>query len=213
MNGHAPYWPATGSQVLVTRKDRPNLARDAPELMYSSNTSSPVTSRMLAAAAKVIRYATSSPARRRCTNDRAGLAGPALVIVVEEAAIRHARSLDLRDRFLLLGHDRLGQARVGQRLGHILAIREHPGQEILDRFFLGGVADFFRNQQPREARNRVGVLTGRVGDGDTEIVRHLLGGAGGRGRHAGQTGFDESAGNVLHLAVRDLVLDGVDQLD
>src|SRR5229473_2941357 len=90
MNGSAPYWPATGSQVCVTKNDHPNLAREAAELVYSSNTSSAVTSRMLAAAAKVIRYAASSPPRRRCTNDRAGLAGPALLIVVEAAAImRH----------------------------------------------------------------------------------------------------------------------------
>ena len=54
MNGSAPNWSLTGSQVEVTRKLQPNLERDRAEFKYSSNTSNPVIKRMLAAAMKVI---------------------------------------------------------------------------------------------------------------------------------------------------------------
>src|ERR1019366_4627368 len=89
MNGRAPKLPATGSQVFVTKKLQPNLARASAERTQSWYTSKTVINRRVAAANSVMRCAISSAPRMRRRNARglhARLAGVAAFGVVAISA-------------------------------------------------------------------------------------------------------------------------------
>src|SRR5260221_5127036 len=43
MNGNAPNWSTTGSQIVVRRNDRPNLCKDSRDCVTSSKTINPTT--------------------------------------------------------------------------------------------------------------------------------------------------------------------------
>ncbi len=77
---------------------------------------------------------------------------------------------------------------------------------------LAGIGGLGGDQQPGEARDRVGILARGVGDGDAIVGRHLLD-AGGRFGYAVDIALHPVAGRVLHVSEGDLVLHGVDQLD
>jgi hypothetical protein len=65
MKGSAPKSPLMGSHVLVVKKLQPNACRDSVEVFYNCSTRRPVTRRIENAAAKVMRYVTSSPFLKR----------------------------------------------------------------------------------------------------------------------------------------------------
>src|SRR5579863_2043049 len=215
MNGSAPKFSATGSQVEVTKKFQPNLCRGRAELRYSSKTSSTVTRKILAAKISVIRWAISSPLVSRRTHLRAR---PGVLGIPEPPSEPWTKTVepdilvDPRNGFLFLGHDGLGQRGISQWLAVLLPVGHHPVQEVRDHLLFLRIIDLSRDQEPSEARDGVSVLAGGVGDGDSKVVGHLLGSAGGRLRHAGEVRLDEVTGGVLHPPVSDVVLDGVDKL-
>src|SRR5579862_4360804 len=94
---------------------------------------------------------------------------------------------------------------------HLLTAVHHPSQKVDDDLTLGRVFRLCWNQQPREARDRVRIFTRSIGDGHTEVSGHRLHGTGGGG-YAVERRFHKIPGSVLHAAVRNLVLHGVDEL-
>src|SRR5665213_1694450 len=158
-NASAPNCPAFGSQTCVTRKCQPNFSRGSAELIQSSYTIAAVTSRISAADTVTSRRTTSSPLKNRRAKARApdgclslrGTRASLCGIVVSELVI--CSLLNLGDRLELLCHDSLGQLRVGERLGHVLPVTQHPLHEVDERLLLGRVGDLARHEQPREARD------------------------------------------------------------
>src|SRR5581483_2418211 len=69
-----------------------------------------------------------------------------------------------------------------------------------------------RNQEPREAGDRISIFAGSVRDRDAEVRRHFGRGCGCSG-HAIERRLDKSAGGITNDSVRDFVLDGIDQFD
>src|SRR2546425_1666737 len=198
-----------GSQTLVKKKCQPNLWRASRELAHSSYTSRLVTSTTEAAKHSVRRCAISSPLRSRRKNARGPAKGPVARTTWEDAAML----LNLGDGLHLLFDDFFREFCIRKRLGEFLAVGQHPLQKSLQGVPLRSVRDLCRYQQPGKARNRIGGLSVGVGDGNTEIIRHVHG-RGSRCRaDSGKVRLYEVPCGVSHTPIRHVVLDGVDQLD
>src|SRR5260370_25456930 len=63
---------------------------------------------------------------------------------------------------------------IGQLLGHRLPLIQHPIQEVQNDLLRAGVFGLRRDQEPSESGDRISILTGCVGDGDTEIGGRAL---------------------------------------
>src|ERR1051326_4316126 len=169
MNGSAPNFSKTGSQVLVKKKFQPNLCRGRAELWMSSYTSRTVTRKMLAPKISVIRCAISSPARSlrakaRTPPGRTGLpdaaaSGCDFMVPTEVAMLLNSGNL-----LFLLGHHSFGKWSVGERFAVFLPICQHPTQEITNRIPLAAIVKLIGNQEPGEARSGIGTFPWRVGD-------------------------------------------------
>src|SRR5512133_1673302 len=108
-------------------------------------------------------------------------------------------------------HDILRKRCITELFSHFLPLSGHPRQEVLNDLTLLGVLRRLRNQEPSEADDGVGVLAWSIRNRDPEVRRHFRGGRCGGG--AFERGLDVVAGRVLHRAVWNLVLYGVDQLN
>src|SRR5215472_9850451 len=162
-----------------------------------------------AANRNVMIRAISSPSRSRDKREREPARGPAPGTVVDVVATL----LNVAQSLLFHGDHLFGKARVRKSLGIILPVNKHPRNETLDSVALRRVRDFRGDEQPGKTGNGVGLLARSVSDGHSEIFGHRLGSAGGGGGDPCERGFDENAGSILHVAVRDLVGFGVDKLN
>src|SRR6267378_1513818 len=193
----------------INEKLKPNLWRARAEPCHNSKTSSTVTRTTEAANKKVIIRAISSPSRSRERNEREPATGPApgtVVVVV-------ATLLDVVERLQFLCDDFLGKLRVGQGLGVVLTVREHPLNESFDGVALSGVGKLSWNKQPCKTGDGVCSLARSVRNGNAEIVRHVFCCGSRRGSDACKVCLDEGAGRVFHATVSHVVLDRVDQLN
>src|SRR5271167_1697732 len=214
MKGSAPNSPALGSQTRVAKKAKPNLWRARTEPCQSSKTKSRVMSTTEAANKNVISRTISSPSRRRLKKDREPTRGSALGRVVLEVDISSGRRLlDAVESLYFFCDHFLGQLCVGKSLGIVLPVGQHPLYETLDSIALGAIREFSWNEQPGKTGDGICRFAWGIRDGNAEVVRHALCGAGGRGRHARKIGLDERAGRILHGSVGHLILDGINQLD
>src|SRR6266852_1451835 len=195
--------------MLVNKKCQPNLCRASMELAHSSYTSRLVTSTTEAAKHSVRRCAISSPLRSRRKNARGPEKGPAARTTWEDAAIL----LNPGDGLHFLFDDFFRESCIRKRLGEFLALGQHPLQKTLQSVPLRSVRNPCGNQQPGKARNRIGGLSVGVGNGNTEIIRHVLR-RGSRSRaDSGKVRLYEVPCGVSDTPVGHVVLDGVDQLD
>src|SRR5712692_8528432 len=119
--------------------------------------------------------------------------------------------LDLFDSLQFTHLHFLWQPSVGQRLGVILSVRQHPVQEALYGVPLGWILNPRRNQEPSKTRDRIGRLTRRISDGNPEIIGHIARCSGCRSRDARQLSFDEASSSILDSAVGEVILDRVNQ--
>src|SRR5580692_461647 len=211
MNGNAPYCSMIGSHTDVTKKCRPNLWRGNTEFVQSWYTSSTVISTTLAANRNVINRAISSPCRMRERKEREPTMGPALGRFVLDVATVSCQLLNGIDCLLFLFYDFLGKLRVGEAFRIALPVREHPLQEAFDRVALRSILKFLRNQQPREARDGVSRFPGRVGNGHSEICRHILCRSGRSRTDARQISFHETSGGIFYRSVGNVILRRVNQ--
>src|SRR5260370_29455436 len=94
---------------------------------------------------------------------------------------------------------------IGQLLGHMLPLIQHPIQEVQNDLLRAGVFGLRRDQEPSESGDRISILTGCVGDGDTEIGGSALhrGGSSGDSLRAGSY---QSSPSTFLSAMRDVVL-------
>src|SRR5581483_4431545 len=208
-NGNAPKSSKTGSQVRVTRNCQPNFSRARAEFRYNSKTSRPVIRMMEEAKTSVTRCATSSPARKRARNTRMRTGGRASSTVTALLAMLSNPG----NSFHFLGNHFLGQPSIGERFGHLLPIGQHPMQEIRNGLALHAIGDPGGNQQPGETGDGICILPGRIGYGNSKVIRHLPARASRRSGDACQVGVYKVASGIAHRAVGHLVLDCVNQLD
>src|SRR5271169_5908742 len=180
MKGSAPNSPALGSQTRVTKKAKPNLWRARTEPCQSSKTKSKVMSTTEPANKKVMRRTISSPSRRRLKNEREPATGPALgrVVLVVDISSRR-KLLNAVESFRLFGYHFLGQLCVGESLGIVLSIGQHPFYETFDGIALGTIREFGRNEQPGKTRDGISSLARGISNGNAEVVGHALRGTGG----------------------------------
>ncbi len=68
--------------------------------------------------------------------------------------------LNLRESFQLFGHHALRQRSVRKSFRHLLSGTEHPLNELYETLSLRRVLDFGGHQEPGEARDRIGGLSG-----------------------------------------------------
>src|SRR5260370_5284378 len=198
-----------GSQTEVRKKLNPNLWRARAEPCHNSKTRSTVTSTTEAANKKAIMRAISSPSRSRERNDREPATGPALGTVL----IVVATLLDVVQGLEFLGDDFLRKLCIGQGLGVVLAVCEHPLNEALDGVALAGVGKLSGNEQPGKAGDGIGCFARSVRNGNAEVVWHVLRRAGRCGGDASEVCLHESARGGFHAAIRDVGLDRVSQFD
>ena len=126
---------------------------------------------------------------------------------------RLALERDLLDLPVDLLDDLGGQRRVEQIGRVLLAVVAGPPQELRQRAALARVGLIAVDEQPREAGNRVRLVTGSVGQRHPKVSRHGLGRRR-RGRcRAVDRGLDELAGLVADLGHRLLIGSRVRQLD
>src|SRR6516162_2501540 len=121
--------------------------------------------------------------------------------------------LNLIDGLQLLGHNFLGKLCIRQALRVILSVTQSPLNKALQCIALCGVGKLLRNQKPSEGGDRIRGFARRVGDGNAEVFRHVLGRSSSRGAYCPQAGLHEYSVGVLYLSVRYFVRLGVDELD
>src|SRR6476660_8878874 len=141
MKGSAPNSPATGSQVSVRQKLRPNLLIDSTASRLSSKAMPATISTMRKAKKPVPSLKPRSGYRKR----RVGLDTGSLTL----------RNLDLRQGRHLELDDGLGQWRVAEVSAVLLAVGQCPLHEVHHGLGLALVLRVLVEQQPREGRNRV----------------------------------------------------------
>jgi hypothetical protein len=93
-----------------------------------------------------------------------------------------------------------------------LPVFQRPLQESFYGVALARIGKLFRNQQPSEAGDGVSRLAGCVGDGNAEIVGHILHRTGSRSADAREIRLHETACGILDGAVSNVVLRGIDEL-
>src|ERR1700756_4179592 len=77
------------------------------------------------------------------------------------------------------------QRSVAQRSSLTLAVIEHPVEKSNQSLRLGCIAGVGWDQQPGKAGDRIGVRTGGIGNGDSVVGGHRLGGGRSRGSYTG----------------------------
>src|SRR5262249_33237645 len=104
---------------------------------------------------------------------------------------------DLLDARLELLHHRRRQRRIEKRSRIFLTVVDRPPQELDQRLALGLVLLISVHEKPSEARDRISLIPWCVRQGDTEIIRHVAGGSGGRRRRAVARRLAELASLIL----------------
>src|SRR5215472_8622956 len=209
MNGNAPKSPSTGSQVVVLKKANPNLCLGMAESRHSSRTNRTDMRTTVAAKTKVIRRAISSPSRRRDRKEREPETGPAPGSDAEAVATL----LNFGQSLLLLSDDFLRQPRVRKSFSVILPVTEHPRHETLYGVALGRIGELLGDQQPGKSGNGIRLFSFGIGDGNAEVVRHILSCTGCSRSNAGERGLHKNTIGILYVTVGNLVSFCVDQLD
>src|SRR5262245_41254078 len=224
MNGRAPNWRATGSQVEVHRKAAPKVRSAGRAFQKRMAAIASAIATTVSAKTSVTARNAGSPKRRRGVvgpvagwgRGRGVVAGRETGRVAGTTGVSRSRAgvapgravsvvlptdLDLAERLPLEGDDRGRQRRVAELGGELLAVAEHPLEERLDRLALAGVVDAARDQEPGEAGDWIRLRPLRVGDRHTEIGRHICRGRGGGGGHALQTVLHVLAGTVADVGI------------
>src|SRR5260370_12210558 len=104
------------------------------------------------------------------------------------------------------------QRSISQLLGHRLPLIQHPIQEVQNDLLRAGVFGLRRDQEPSESGDRISILTGCVGDGDTEIGGHALNRRSSSG-DSFEAAFYKFSRSIFHAAIGNVVLHGINQLD
>src|SRR6266851_6330521 len=145
MNGSAPNWPATGSQVSVRQNANPNFRMDSIDWRVSSN---PIAATIATTSSANAPVASLNP--RSCFRMSAWSLQPAL---------RYRwLCLDLGQcRHLHLNHIRR-KRRVPEIGAVFLAIGQRPFQDVDHDLCLSLVLGVLVQQQPRERRDGIGAF-------------------------------------------------------
>src|SRR5262245_46974472 len=190
MKGSAPKSPATGSQIRVTQKLKPNLSMDSCELRHSS---APMATTI------AIRRSAKRPVKTRKLRSPPSRNGNR-----ERATNRSPLQLDLLDGGHLQLHDFFWQRSVPQIRSELLPVSQRPLQEVDEGLRLHLVFGTLVQQQPRKGGNRVDALPRGVRDRDAEVLRHALGRDCGRSRDGLHRAFDEFTRGVLNRPEGDI---------
>src|SRR5215471_9494078 len=146
MNGSAPKSPATGSQVFVRQKFRPNLAMVSFESRKSSKPI-PATSRTTRSAKNPV--PTRKP-RSSALLRRPGFFGISYAPAFLRLDPVESRELELDDAF--------GKRRVAERGGVLLPVRQRPAREVLHDLPPSLVLRGLVEKEPGERGDRVDAL-------------------------------------------------------
>src|SRR2546426_8340178 len=137
----------------------------------------------------------------------------AVVILLACRQERLALVGDLPEPCLDLLHDLGRQWRVEEIRRVLLAVVDHPPEELHQQLALRLVGLVFVDEEPREARDRVRVIAGGVRERDTEIGGHGPPRAGRRGRRRLDARLDERPRGLTNRRRGGGGLDGVGPLD
>src|SRR5262249_28959887 len=157
-------------------------------------------------AARTTKEKTRSPdrypemARRGDDDSRSTVAVPASRLISPSSLGGQQRSPGIRDLLQLcldLLHDGRGERRVEERGRMLLPVVDRPPQELHERTTLGFVLLILVDEQPREARDGIGLLTRGVRQRHAKIGGHVLGRPSRGPRRGLHTGLSEVAGPVL----------------
>src|SRR6266566_1681681 len=228
--GAAPYTSATGSQVDVQRKEGPKrrsagraLTNSTPRMTTIRSGSASASSVSTSLYMRSLRSAPLSACHSVETLDLwaggagRGSSGSERIGRLRRRFSSHCAggSPDRLQAGLNPGPQLLGQWGVAELDRLRLAIVLHPPDELHQRAGLRGIAIGLVDEQPREARCGIRLRARRVGDGHPEVgVRsHVLHRARGGCRDRFERRRNPVAGAVAQRAKRDLVGDGIAQLD
>src|SRR5437667_9238311 len=115
---------------------------------------------------------------------------------------------DLPEPRLDLLHDLGRQRRVEEIRRVLLAVVDHPPEELHQQLALRLVGLVFVDEEPREARDRVRVIPGGGRGGDAEIRGHVRRGGGRRGRRRLAAPLDDLPRTITNVSRRKGGLDG-----
>ena len=177
MNGRAPNSPATGSQVDVRQKPRPNFWIERPSTGATARNRSPTTIRIRASPKAPV--ADTEPevpgiSRVACRSDL-----PVLASTPDVSRPRSCRAPPVSS-FTTVGRQR----RVAELRGELLPVGQRPFHEVHHGLRLRLVHGVLVEQQPRERRDGVGALDPAALVIDTRKSAGICGrGRRGRGGH------------------------------
>src|SRR5258706_5364227 len=182
MKGSAPYTSRVTSHTeFFTNAQSPVWASVGPPMRESSA----MISAAITSTPSPSTVSTAAQARSgRLARARGDSFSCARAAVISLAGCKDGLSLhrDRLERPLHPLHQRSGERRVVERGGELLSVVLGPPEEVHQRFALLRVCLVFVDKQPGKARDRPGVLAGRVGDRDAVVVGDLRLGRGGRNR-------------------------------
>src|SRR5499433_3471559 len=222
MNGSAPNDSCTGSHSCPSTNDKPKRRAAGRD----STTRAPTIPAMMATKSAITAYRhawkSRSPhtlrpdATKKARGRETAWAPPPRLASASGISARSQERLplegDLPNLGLELLDDGRGDRSVEEIRGVLLPVVDRPPQELHEEFSLGLVRLILVHEEPREARDRVGAVAWRIRQGDAEVRRHVVGGAGGGRRRRLDRGLDELARGVPYGRGRQLVRDGVGQL-
>src|SRR5690349_9057363 len=222
MNGSAPNDSCTGSHSNPNTNERPNRRAAGSD----STTRAPTIPTMMARKSAITAYRhpwkSRSPqtlrpdAMKKARGRETAWLPPPRRASASDMSARGQERLplegDLPDLGLELLHHGHGERSVQKIRGVLLPVVDGPPQKLHEELTLGLIGLILIHEEPREARDRVGAIPRRIRQGDPEVGRHVVGGAGGRRRRRLDRGLDELARGVPDGGGGQLVRDGVGQL-
>src|SRR5664279_1093150 len=165
MNGSAPKSPATGSQVFVFQKLKPNFAIERCDSLQRTS-AIPVTRRTTSAAKKPVpsRNPRSSPLRR----------GAGRFDIVRSCGAE-SLELDLPESLHLEGDDFLRKRRVAEIGAVLLPVCQSPVHEIDHDLRKLLVLRILVEEQPGKGADGIHTGAGCIRDRDAKVIGHGLG--------------------------------------
>src|SRR5262249_31816682 len=222
MNGSAPNDSCTGSHSRPNTNDRPKRRAAGSDSMTRAPTIPAMMARKRAITAYRHAWKRRSPhtlrpdAMKKARGRETAEAPPPRLASASGISARSQERLPLEGDLPNLGLELLDDGRrersVEQIRGVFLPVVDRPPQELHEEFPLGLIRLILVHEEPREARDRVGALARRIRQGDAEVGRHVVGGAGGRRRRRLDRGLDDLTRGVPYGRGGQLVRDGVGQL-
>src|SRR5499427_10330776 len=223
MNGSAPNDSCTGSHSCPITNDRPKRRAAGRD----STTRAPTIPAMMATKRAITAYRhawkSRSPhtlrpdATKKARGRETAWAPPPRLASASGISARSQERLPLEGDLSDLGLDLLHHGRrersVEEIRGVLLPVVDCPPQELHEELALGLIGLILVHEEPREARDGIAAIAGGIGQGHTEIGRHVVGGTGGGRRRRLDRGLNELARGVPYGGGGQLVRDGVGQLD